>query len=188
MAFRTRYGQYEFQVMPFGLTNAPAVFMDLMNPDEKEHEEHLRQILKLLKDEELYAEFSKCEFLISKGLGAMLMQREEVISNASRQLKIHEKNYTTHDLELGAVVFALKIWRHYLYGTKYTVFTDHKSLQHILDQKELNMIQHRWLELLRVHNTFHVSNLKKCHADEPLAVPLDGHHFDNKLHFVEEPV
>ncbi|GJW55539.1 putative reverse transcriptase domain-containing protein [Tanacetum coccineum] len=75
-------------------------------------------------------------------------QREKVISYASRQLKIHEKNYTTHDLELGAVVFALKIWRHYLYGTKCTVFTDHKSLQHILDQKELNMRQRRWLELL----------------------------------------
>ncbi|GJX38916.1 putative reverse transcriptase domain-containing protein [Tanacetum coccineum] len=62
--------------------------------------------------------------------------------------EIHEKNYTTHDLELRAVVFALKIWRHYLYGTKCTVFTDHKSLQHILDQKELNMRQRRWLELL----------------------------------------
>ncbi|GJT31798.1 putative reverse transcriptase domain-containing protein [Tanacetum coccineum] len=279
-AFRTRYGHYEFQVMPFGLTNASAVFMDLMNrvckpyldkfvivfiddiliysKSKKEHEEHLRQILKLLKKEELYAKFSKCEFWISrvqflghvidyrgihvdpakiesikdwaspktpteirqflgltgyyrrfiegfskiskamtkltqkgvkfdwgdkqeaafqllkqklcsapilalpegsedfiaycdaskKGLGAVLMQREKVISYASRQLKIHEKNYTTHDLELGAVVFALKIWRHYLYGTKCTVFTDHKSLQHILDQKELNMRQRRWLELL----------------------------------------
>ncbi|GJW23946.1 putative reverse transcriptase domain-containing protein [Tanacetum coccineum] len=83
-----------------------------------------------------------------KGLGAMLMQREKVIAYASRQLKIHEKNYITHDLELGAVVFALKIWRHYLYGTKCTVFTDHKILQHILDQKELNMRQRRWLELL----------------------------------------
>ncbi|GJS19694.1 putative reverse transcriptase domain-containing protein [Tanacetum coccineum] len=83
-----------------------------------------------------------------KGLGVVLMQREKVIAYASRQLKIHEKNYTTHDLELGSVVFALKIWRHYLYGTKCTVFTDHKSLQHILDQKELNMRQHRWLELL----------------------------------------
>ncbi|GJQ98401.1 hypothetical protein Tco_0009540 [Tanacetum coccineum] len=83
-----------------------------------------------------------------KGLGAVLMQREKVISYASRQLKVHEKNYMTHDLELGAVVFALKIWRHYLYGTKCTVFTDHKSLQHILDQKELNMRQRRWLELL----------------------------------------
>ncbi|GJX71852.1 putative reverse transcriptase domain-containing protein [Tanacetum coccineum] len=83
-----------------------------------------------------------------KGLGTVLMQREKVIAYASRQLKIHEKNYTTHDLELGAVVFALKIWRHYLYGTKCTVFTDHKSLQHILNQKELNMRQRRWLELL----------------------------------------
>nr|GFB43269.1 putative reverse transcriptase domain-containing protein [Tanacetum cinerariifolium] len=84
----------------------------------------------------------------NKGLGVVLMQREKVISYAPRQLKIHEKNYTTHDLELGAVVFALKIWRHYLYGTKCTVFTDHKSLQHILDQKELNMRQRRWLKLL----------------------------------------
>ncbi|GJR47292.1 putative reverse transcriptase domain-containing protein [Tanacetum coccineum] len=254
MAFRTRYGHYEFQVMPFGLTNAPAVFMDLMNrvckpyldkfvivfiddiliysKNKKEHEEHLKAILELLKKEELYAKFSKCEFWIPKaspktpteirqflglagyyrrfiegfskiakpmtkltqkkvafewgdkqeaafqtlkhklcsapilalpqgaenfivycdashkGLGAVLMQNEKVIAYASRQLKIHEKNYTTHDLELGAVVFALKIWRHYLYGTKCTVFTDHKSLQHILDQKELNMRQRRWLELL----------------------------------------
>nr|GFA41303.1 retrotransposon protein, putative, Ty3-gypsy subclass [Tanacetum cinerariifolium] len=194
-AFRTRYGHYEFQVIPFGLTNAPVVFMDLTNrvckpyldklvivyiddiliysKNEKEHEEHLKAILELLKKEELYAKFSKCEFWIpkvqflghvidsqgsedfivycdasNKGLGAVLMQREKVISYASRQLKIHEKNYTTHDLELGAVVFALKIWRHYLYGTKCTVFTDHKSLQHILDQKELNMRQRRWLELL----------------------------------------
>ncbi|GKC81703.1 putative reverse transcriptase domain-containing protein [Tanacetum coccineum] len=83
-----------------------------------------------------------------KGLGAVLMQNKKVIAYASRQLKIHEKNYTTHDLELGAVVFALKIWRHYLYGTKCTVFTDHKSLQHILNQKELNMRKRRWLELL----------------------------------------
>ncbi|GJR82577.1 putative reverse transcriptase domain-containing protein [Tanacetum coccineum] len=83
-----------------------------------------------------------------KGLGTVLMQREKVISYASRQLKIHEKNYTTHTLELGAVVFALKIWRHYLYRTKCIVFTNHKSLQHILDQKELNMRQRRWLEFL----------------------------------------
>ncbi|GJV72324.1 putative reverse transcriptase domain-containing protein [Tanacetum coccineum] len=83
-AFRTRYGHYEFQVMRFGLINAPA--------DKKGHEEHLKAILELLKKEELYAKFSKYEFWIPK---------------------IHEKNYTTHDLELGAVVFALKIWRHY---------------------------------------------------------------------------
>ncbi|GJU23536.1 putative reverse transcriptase domain-containing protein [Tanacetum coccineum] len=223
-AFRTRYGHYEFQVMTLGLTNAPA--------NEKEHEEHLKAILELLKKEKLYAKFSKCEFWIPKvqflghvidskgihvdpakiesikdwaspktpteirqflgikfdwgekeenafqlikqklcsapilalpkgsedfvvycdashkGLGDVLMQREKVIAYASQQLKIHEKNYTTHDLELRSVVFALKIWRHYLYGTKCTVFTDHKSLQHILDQKELNMRQRRWLELL----------------------------------------
>ncbi|GJX08209.1 putative reverse transcriptase domain-containing protein [Tanacetum coccineum] len=83
-----------------------------------------------------------------KGLGAVQMQREKVIAYTSRQLMIYEKNYTTHELELRAVVFALKMWRHYLYGTKCVVFTDHKSLQHILDQNELNMRQHRWLELL----------------------------------------
>ncbi|GKF43272.1 putative reverse transcriptase domain-containing protein [Tanacetum coccineum] len=77
------------------------------------------------------------------GLGSVLMQKEKVIVYASRQLKIHEKNYTTHDLELRAVVFALKIWRHYLYGTKCTMFTNHKSLQHILNQKELNMRKER---------------------------------------------
>ncbi|GJX08621.1 putative reverse transcriptase domain-containing protein [Tanacetum coccineum] len=249
-AFRTRYGHYEFQVMPFGLTNAPALFMDLMNmvckpyldrfvivfiddilvysKRRKEHEGHLRLILKLLKEVKLYAKFLKCEFWLSKvqflghvidsegirvdptkiesikdwaammkltqksmkfdwgekaeaafqllkqklcsapilalpkgsenfvvycdashkGLGAVLMQKEKVIAYASRQLRVHEKNYTTHDLELGVVVFALKMWRHYLYGTKCVVFTDHTSLQHILDQKELNMRQRRWLELL----------------------------------------
>nr|GEZ66945.1 putative reverse transcriptase domain-containing protein [Tanacetum cinerariifolium] len=83
-----------------------------------------------------------------QGLGAVSMQTEKVVAYASRQLKPNEKNYTTHDLELGVVVFALKIWRHYLYGTKCTVFTNHKSFQHILNQKELNMRQRRWLELL----------------------------------------
>ncbi|KAD4889198.1 hypothetical protein E3N88_21271 [Mikania micrantha] len=279
-AFRTRYGHYEFLVMPFGLTNAPAVFMDLMNRvckpyldkfvivfiddiliysrTQEEHADHLRRVLELLKKEQLYAKFSKCDFWIrevqflghvvnekgihvdpakieaikswaapktptevrqflglagyyrrfiegfskiaqsltslthkdkkfewgekqetafdllkqklcsapilslpdgcedfvvycdasKQGLGCVLMQREKVIAYASRQLKVHEKNYTTHDLELGAVVFALKIWRHYLYGTKCTIFTDHKSLQHIFDQKELNMRQRRWVELI----------------------------------------
>nr|GEW36593.1 putative reverse transcriptase domain-containing protein [Tanacetum cinerariifolium] len=81
------------------------------------------------------------------GLGCVLMQRGKVIAYAYRQLKIYEKNYTTHDLELGAVVFALKIWRHYLYGTKSVVYTDHKSLHNIFSQKELNMRQHHWIEL-----------------------------------------
>ncbi|KAI3754605.1 hypothetical protein L1987_54392 [Smallanthus sonchifolius] len=279
-AFRTRYGHYEFMVMPFGLTNAPAVFMDLMNrvctpyldkfviffiddiliysKSIAEHEEHLCLVLDLLKKEQLYAKFSKCEFWLKEvqflghivnekgihvdpakieavknwqapktptevrsflglagyyrrfianfskivvpltalnhkgkpyewgpkqeeafqtlkqklceapiltlpdgtedfvvycdashlGLGCFLMQRGKVIAYASRQLKIHEKNYTTHDLELGAVVFALKIWRHYLYGTKCEIYTDHKSLQHIFNKKELNMRQRRWVELL----------------------------------------
>nr|GEX42061.1 putative reverse transcriptase domain-containing protein [Tanacetum cinerariifolium] len=83
-----------------------------------------------------------------QGPRAVLMQKEKCIAYASRQLKPHEENYSTHDLELGAVAFALKILRHYLYGTKCKVFTDHKSLQHILNQKELNMRQRRWLELL----------------------------------------
>ncbi|GJY39452.1 putative reverse transcriptase domain-containing protein [Tanacetum coccineum] len=91
-----------------------------------------------------------CDALI-KGLGAVLMQREKVISYASHQLKIHEKNYTTHDLELGAVEFSLKHWRHYFYRTKCVVFTDHKSLQHIINQKELNMSQSCWLELLSLN-------------------------------------
>ncbi|KAD5803037.1 hypothetical protein E3N88_14397 [Mikania micrantha] len=279
-AFRTRYGHYEFMVMPFGLTNAPAVFMDLMNRvckpyldkfvivfiddiliysrSAKDHEEHLRKMLELLRKEKLYAKLSKCEFWMREvqflghiinedgiqvdpskieaikewetprtpteirqflglasyyrrfienfskialplttltqkkvtfewgerqqeafdtlkqklcsapilslpegnedfvvycyasrmGLGCVLMQRKKVIAYASRQLKTHEKNYTTHDLELGAVVFALKIWRHYLYGTNCVIYTDHKSLQHILDQKVLNMRQRRWVELL----------------------------------------
>ncbi|GJU48476.1 putative reverse transcriptase domain-containing protein [Tanacetum coccineum] len=166
-AFRTRYGHYKLQVMPFGLTNAPAIFMDLMNrPMTKltqknvkfgwsEREEAAFQLLK----QKLYSapilalpEGSE-NFMVyfdasRKGLGAVLMQREKVIAYASRQLKIHENNYTTHDLELGAIVFALKMWRHYLYCTKCVVFTDHKSLQHILDHKELNMRQRRWLELL----------------------------------------
>ncbi|GJU39781.1 putative reverse transcriptase domain-containing protein [Tanacetum coccineum] len=255
-AFRTRYGHFEFMVMPFGLTNAPTVFMDLMNQVckpyldkfviifiddiliyskmKEEHEVHLKLVLELLRKEELYAKFSKCEFWLqevhflghvvnqsgihvdpskiealknwkapttpskvrlflgladyyrrfianfskiakpltlptqknqilslpdgiedfvvycdasNQGLGCVLMQRGKVIAYASRQIKIHEKNYTTHDLELGAVVFALKTWRHYLYGTKSVIYTDHKSLQHIFDQKELNMRQRRWIEL-----------------------------------------
>ncbi|CAL5414693.1 unnamed protein product [Camellia sinensis] len=77
------------------------------------------------------------------------MQEGKVIAYASRQLKPNEKNYPTHDLELAAVVFALKIWRHYLYGTSCQVFTDHKSLKYLFTQKDLNMRQRRWLELLK---------------------------------------
>nr|GEU93914.1 putative reverse transcriptase domain-containing protein [Tanacetum cinerariifolium] len=83
-----------------------------------------------------------------KGYGSVLMQREKVIAHASRQLKVYKQNYTTHDFELGAVVFALRLWRHYIYRTKCVVFIDHKSLQHTLNQKELNLRQRRWIELL----------------------------------------
>nr|GEX43290.1 putative reverse transcriptase domain-containing protein [Tanacetum cinerariifolium] len=161
--------------------------------DKKEHREHLKAILELLKKEKLgiHVDPAKIEsikdwaspktltkirqflglagyyqsasilalpegskdFVVycdasHKGLGVVLMQREKVIAYASQKLKIHEKNYNTHDLELRSMVFALKIWRHYLDETKCTVFTNHKSLQHIFDQKELNMRQRRWLELL----------------------------------------
>ncbi|KAG8503904.1 hypothetical protein CXB51_001877 [Gossypium anomalum] len=280
-AFRTRYGHYEFLVMPFGLTNAPAIFMDLMNRifrpyldkfvvvfiddiliyshDETEHAEHLRTVLQILRDNQLYAKFSKSEFwlrevgflghivsgegikvdpskisaivdwkppknvsevrsflglagyyrrfvkgfsmiatpltrllrkdikfewtekcqqsfdklktLLTKapvlvqpepgkefviysdasmnGLGCVLMQEGKVIAYASRQLKPHEKNYPTHDLELAAIIFALKIWRHHLYGERCRIFTDHKSLKYLMTQKELNLRKRRWLELLK---------------------------------------
>ncbi|KAM0961741.1 hypothetical protein TB1_020386 [Malus domestica] len=243
-AFRTRYGHYEFLVMPFELTNAPAAFIRLMNEKLREHQ--------------LYAKFSKCQFWLNQvaflghvvsaqgiqvdpqkiaavenweqprtvtkvrsflglagyyrwfvqdfsmialpltkltrkdvkfdwdenceqsfqqlkyclthapvlvlpddsgnfeiysdaslnGLGCVLMQHNRVIAYASRQLKIHEMNYPTHDLELAAIVFALKIWRHYLYSEKCKIFTDHKSLQYLFTQHDLNLRQRRWMELL----------------------------------------
>ncbi|WMV08868.1 hypothetical protein MTR67_002253 [Solanum verrucosum] len=83
------------------------------------------------------------------GLGCVLMQHGKVIAYASRQLRSHEKNYPTHDLELAAIVFALKIWRHYLYGVHVDIYTDHKSLQYIFNEKDLNLRQRRWLELLK---------------------------------------
>ena len=83
------------------------------------------------------------------GLGCVLMQHGKVIAYAYRQVKEHERNYPTHDLELAAMVFALKIWRYYLYGVYVYVFTDHKSLQYVFTQKELNLRQIRWLELLK---------------------------------------
>ena len=74
-----------------------------------------------------------------QGLGCVLMQHGKVIAYASRQLRPHEKSYPVHDLELAAVVFALKIWKHYLYGETFQIFTDHKSLKYLMSQKELNM-------------------------------------------------
>ena len=84
-----------------------------------------------------------------QGLGCVLMQNERVVAYASRQLKPHEKNYPTHDLELAAIIFALKIWRHYLYGQTFEIFTDHKSLKYIFTQKDLNIRQRRWLDFLK---------------------------------------
>ena len=81
------------------------------------------------------------------GLGCVLMKEGKVVAYASRQLKSHEKNYPTHDLELAAIVFALKIWRHYLYGKKCFIYTDHKSLKYLPSQRELNLRQRRWTEL-----------------------------------------
>ena len=83
------------------------------------------------------------------GLGGMRMQNGQVVTYASRQLKVHERNSPTHDLELVVVVFVLKIWRHYMFGSRFEVFNDHKSLKYLFDQKELNMRQRRWLELLK---------------------------------------
>ncbi|GJY03413.1 putative reverse transcriptase domain-containing protein [Tanacetum coccineum] len=151
-AFRTRYEHYEFQVIPFGLTNTPAVFMDLMNRvckpcldkfvivfiddiliysrDKEEHEDHLRIILELLKKEKLYAKFSKCDFWIS-----IVQFLGHVID--SQGIRINP-----------AKIEAVKDWASPTTPTECTVFTGHKSLQHILDQKELNMRQRRWLEFL----------------------------------------
>ena len=91
----------------------------------------------------MYSDASK------RGLGCALIQHGKVIAYASRQLKEYEQNYPTHDLELAAVVFALKIRRHYVYGERTQIFTDHKSLKYFFTQKELNMRQRRWLELVK---------------------------------------
>ncbi|GJZ05360.1 putative reverse transcriptase domain-containing protein [Tanacetum coccineum] len=149
------------------------VFIDdilIYSKNKEEHGEHLKTILNLLRSEKfgVHVDPAKIEAIKNwvarihtdsgqfLGLAGyyrriwqlLLMQREKVIAYASRQLRKNEENYTTHDLELGAVVFALRLWRHYLYDTKCTVFTDHKILQYICDQKELNMRQRGWIELL----------------------------------------
>nr|GEW17504.1 putative reverse transcriptase domain-containing protein [Tanacetum cinerariifolium] len=305
------------------------VFIDdilIYSKSKQEHEEHLKLILELLKKEQLNAKYSKCEFWIpnvqflghvinNQGLGSVLMQRKKVIAYRSRQLKVHEKNYTTHDLELGAVVFALKIWRkeklepradgtlclnniswlscygdqrtlimHESHKSKYSVHLgsdkmyqdmkllywwpnmkagiaiyinkcltclrvkdEHQKPSCLLriqatrdSQKSYADVRRKPLEfqvgdrvmlkvspwkgvvrfgkrgklnpryigpfkvlakvgtiayrlelpkqLIRAHNTFHVSNMKKCLSDEPLAILLDEVHIDDKLRFIKEPV
>ncbi|GJV98007.1 putative reverse transcriptase domain-containing protein [Tanacetum coccineum] len=150
-------GYYRRFIEGFSLISKPLTKLTQKNKkyewgkDEEEAFELLKQklccapILALPEGSEDFVVY--CDASL-KGFGAVLMQREKVIAYASRQLRTHEENYMTHDLELGAVVFALRLWRHYLYGTKCVVYTDHKSLQYILDQKELNMRQRRWIELL----------------------------------------
>ena len=82
------------------------------------------------------------------GLGGVLMQNGKVVAYGSRQLKLHEKTYPTHDLELAAVIFALKIWRCYLYGEKFELYYDHKSLKYLFTQSDLNLRQRRWVEYM----------------------------------------
>ncbi|GJV61045.1 reverse transcriptase domain-containing protein [Tanacetum coccineum] len=150
-------GYYRRFIKEFSLISKPLTKLTQKNKpyvwgnDEKEAFQTLK--LKLCSAPRLSLPEGSEDFVVYcdaslKGFGAILMQREKVIAYASRQLRKNEENYTTHDLELGAVVFALRLWRHYLYDTKCTVYTDHKSLQYILDQKELNMRQRRWIELL----------------------------------------
>jgi hypothetical protein len=86
---------------------------------------------------------------LKTGCDSVLMQERKVIAYASRQLRKHEKNNPTHDLELAVVVHALKIWRHYMIGNKCKIFTNHKSLKYIFTKKELNLRQRRWLELIK---------------------------------------
>ena len=117
--------EQSFQQLKYCLTHAPVLAL----PDDS-------------GNFEIYSDASL------NGLGCVLMQHGRVIAYASRHLKPHEMNYPTHDLELAVIIFALKIWRHYLYGEKCKIFTDHKSLQYIFTQKDLNLRQRRWIELL----------------------------------------
>ena len=95
------------------------------------------------------------------GLGCVLMQEGKVVAYASRRLKPHEKNYPTHELELAAIVFALKIWRHYLYGEKCFIYIDHKSLKYLPSQRELNLRQCRWMELMKDYDVSSITTPRK---------------------------
>ncbi|KAG8485712.1 hypothetical protein CXB51_019030 [Gossypium anomalum] len=212
IAFRTRYGHYEFLVMPFGLTNAPAAFMDLMNrvfqpfldrfivifiddiliysETEVKRDEHLRIVLQVLREKELYVKFSKCELwlkkrfvegfsviaapltkLIRKGVPFVWTEKQQEAFEKLKKVLTEApvliqpefgKDFTVYSdashVGLGyvlmqeAVIFALKIWRPYLYGERCVLYTDHKSLKYLLTQKELNLRQRRWIELLKDYN------------------------------------
>ncbi|KAK1606587.1 hypothetical protein QYE76_030260 [Lolium multiflorum] len=115
----------------------------LYHMNAEEAQEAPDVVLDIAKPFDVYCDASKT------GLGCVLMQEGKVVSYLSRQLKQHEQNYPTHDLELAAVVLALKVWRHYLMGNRCEIYSDHKSLKYIFTQKELNMRQRRWIELIK---------------------------------------
>ena len=104
------------------------------------------------------------------GLGCVLMQSGRVVACGSRQLKNHEQNYPTHDMELATIIFALKIWRLYLYGEQFEVFSDHKSRKYIFTQRDLNMRQRRWMEYLEDYDfTLHYHPGKGNVVDDALS-------------------
>ncbi|GJT83706.1 putative reverse transcriptase domain-containing protein [Tanacetum coccineum] len=173
-AYRTRYRHFEFTFMPFGLTNAPAIFMDLMNrvckpyldkfvivfidniliysKTKEEHEVYLKLVLELLRKGKLYAKFSKCEFWVQEVhfLGHVLNQSGiHVDPSKIKAMKNWKAPITSSEVRsfLGLASYYRRFIRHYLCGTKSVIYTDHKSLQHIFNQKELNIRQRRWIEL-----------------------------------------
>ncbi|KAI3827799.1 hypothetical protein L1987_01883 [Smallanthus sonchifolius] len=263
-AFRTRYGHYEFTVMPFGLTNAPAVFMDLMNrmckpyldkfvivfiddiliysKTEEEHEQHLRLILDLLRTEQLYAKFSKCEFWLKEALvvfscneasyhtsinmapfealygrkcrspicwneigeaqitGPELIQetsdkilqiRDNIRVARSRQKSYADKRRKPLEFQVGdLVILKVSPWKGVIrFGKKGKLAPRYVGPFKILER--IGKVAYK-LELPpalnNVHPTFHVSNLKKCLADENLHIPLDDVRIDETMHFVKKPV
>nr|GEU91150.1 retrotransposon protein, putative, Ty3-gypsy subclass [Tanacetum cinerariifolium] len=152
-------------------TKALFYYLDafLSSVEPKSYKEALTESCWIEAMQEEFNEF-ECGFQIysdasKKGLGCVLMQHGKVIAYASRQLKPYEVNYPTHDLELAAVVFALKIWRHYLYGESCDIFTDHKSLKYTFTQRELNMRQRRWLELSKDYDTNIQYHLGKANTE-----------------------